>query len=188
MEYFLSKICPGSWEREVHFSANIKTGSYTRQTTPQFRGGLLLDGQGEEDYTKDSVQNWGLAHRKNHKSNISRSSPVHSWFCWFRSHSSQCHPPSTHLYIKSRSFTQEKVFKICGIIRKSWQSFFLAYLCLIYYSVGCKQAQEFFKICGLIRKSRKLPEKHHGLSLSFNFWGKNSKKVCQIFSAASSYP
>ena len=34
----------------------------------------------------------------------------------------------------------------------------------------------------------KLPEKHQGLSLSSNFWRKNSKKVCQIFSAAPSYP
>ena len=48
------KICPGSCAKECHFSA---TGSHTRQTTPRFQGGLLLDGQGVEDCTKDSVQN-----------------------------------------------------------------------------------------------------------------------------------
>ena len=36
------KICPGSCAKECHFSA---TGSHTRQTTPRFQGGLLLDGQ-----------------------------------------------------------------------------------------------------------------------------------------------
>ena len=53
----ITKICPGSCAKEFHFSANIQTGSHTRQTTPQFQGGLLLDGQGVEDYTKDSVRN-----------------------------------------------------------------------------------------------------------------------------------
>ena len=114
MEYFLSKICPGSWEREVHFSANIKTGSYTRQTTPQFRGGLLLDGQGEEDYTKDSVQNWGLSHRNHHKSNISRSSPVHSWFCWFRSHSSFHQGGSPGLRLGEEGSSSSSLFSLVG--------------------------------------------------------------------------
>ena len=91
----ISKICPGSWARECHFSANIQIGSHTRQTTPQFQGGLLLDGQGVEDYTKGTHR--GLAHRKNRKSNISQPSPVHSWFNCFRSHSSQYCPPSTNV-------------------------------------------------------------------------------------------
>ena len=42
-------------KRSSLFSKN--QNRITRQTTPQFRGGLLIDGQGEEDYTKDSVQN-----------------------------------------------------------------------------------------------------------------------------------
>ena len=33
----------------------VKTGSHTGQT-PQFQGGLLLDGQGVEDYTKGKSQ------------------------------------------------------------------------------------------------------------------------------------
>merc|ERR1712055_108382 len=80
------------------------------------------------------------------------------------------------LYKEQILYKRKKVFQDLRINPQILKNFFPAYLCLIYYSVGYKQAQEFCKICGLIRKSCKLPEKHQGLSLSFNFWGKNSKK------------
>jgi len=56
------------------------------------------------------------------------------------------------------------------------KNFSPAYLCLIYYSVGYKQAQEFFEICGLIRKSRKTPRKAPGVEFSIQFLEEKLKK------------
>ena len=78
-------------------------------------------------------------------------------------------------------YKRQKFFKICGLIRKSWKTFLPAYLCLIYYSVGYKQAQEFFEICGLIRKSRKTPRKTPGVEFVIKFLEKKLKKKSAKF-------
>ena len=88
-----------------------------------------------------------------------------------------------HSYLNKEQiiYKRKKFFKICGLIRKSWKTFLPAYLCLIYYSVGYKQAQEFFEICGLIRKSRKTPPKTPGVEFIIQFLEEKLKKKSAKF-------
>ena len=87
----------------------------------------------------------------------------------------------SYLYKEQIIYKRKKFFKICGLIRKSWKTFLPAYLCLIYYSVGYKQAQEFFEICGLIRKSRKTPRKTPGVEFIIQFLEEKLKKSLPNF-------